>query len=262
MIKKKEFEIAMITKEPFRIGGKEDPLRGQENPVAIVGEKVVVPGPSLKGSLRSEIERFLIDTYYNKNNSSWEPEKEELTPCIPSPQKQLSNDEKALVRSGKYRSMGCHYPCDPKPHKCRDEEHSICPACYLLGANGLNGFIRVPFLTADISIANELYSARLDRATSTVTQGTNRPYSLVPAEITFKGILEITIENDVLGWTLGRERNLGDRTGGDTWLQQNNWPQERIINELVIKRLEGIELLGGYKSKGCGKVEIRVLPVS
>ncbi len=259
MISKKEFEITMITKEPFRIGGKEDPLRGQENPVAIVGEKIVVPGPSLKGSLRSEIERFLIDTYYDKVKNSWESGKEGLKPCIPSPEKQLSKDELELVKSDKYRGIGCHYPCVPKPNKCKNEEHSICPVCYLLGANGLNGFVRVPFLNAEISSASELYSARLDRATGTVTQGTNRPYSIVPSEITFKGGMEITIENDVLGWTLGKERKLGDRTNGDTWLQQDNWSQEKIIQDLIINRLKNIKLLGGYKSKGCGKVEIKVL---
>lgn len=253
-----KLEITMITKEPFRIGGKEDPLRGQENPVAMVGEQIVVPGPSLKGSLRSEIERFLIDTYYDKDKKSWESGKEAIKPCIPSPEKQLSKDEMELVKSGKYRGIGCHYPCDPKPNKCNNEEHTICPVCYLLGANGLNGFVRVPFLNAEISSASELYSARLDRATGTVTQGTNRPYSIVPSGVTFKGTLEITLRNAVLDWTLGKERKLGDRTGGDTWLQQDGWTEERIINDLIVKRLESIELLGGYKSKGCGKVEIKV----
>jgi len=260
MISKKQFEIVLITKEPFRIGGKEDPLRGQENPVAIVGEKVVVPGPSLKGSLRSEIEKFLIDTFYDKNKRSWLQGKEGLKPCIPSPEKQLSADERILVTDGKYRGIGCHYPCDLKPHKCNNEKHSICPVCYLLGANGLNGFVRIPFLYSNTSVS-ELYSARLDRATGTVTQGANRPYSLVPTEITFKGVMEVVIGNDVLGWTLGNPRTLGDFTSGDKWLQQDNWTQQRILDKLIIKRLEGIDSLGGYKSKGCGKVEIKVLSI-
>jgi len=261
MMAKKEFEITMITKEPFRIGGKEDPLRGQENPVAIVGEKIVVPGPSLKGALRSEIERYLINNYYDKNGKVWKSGKGGLKPCIPSPEKQLSKDEGELVKAGKYRMVGCHYPCDIKPNKCGTEKHSICPVCYLLGANGLNGFVRVPFLCANITSASELYSARLDRATGTVTQGTNRPYSLVPSEIAFKGIMTVIIENDILGWILGNQRNLSDRTGGDTWLLQDNWIQERIINDLILERLKSIGLLGGYKSKGCGKVEVRVSPI-
>lgn len=258
MIEKKEFKITMITKEPFRIGGKEDPLRGQENPVAVVGEKIVVPGPSLKGSLRSEIEKYLIDTYYDKDKKIWKSGKEGLKPCIPSPKIQLSNDERALVRIGKYKDSGCHYPCDPKPNKCKNEKHSICPACYLLGANGLNGFVRVPFLNAEILSASELYSARLDRATSTVTQGTNRPYSIVPAEIIFEGTMVIITKNDVLDWTLGEKRKLSDKTEGDTWLDQDDWTQEKIVNDLIIERLTGIDILGGYKSKGCGKVKIDI----
>ena len=260
MTKREKFEITLITKEPFRIGGKEDPLRGQENPVAIVGEKIVVPGPSLKGSLRSEIEKLLIKNYYDKDTKSWKPGKEGLKPCIPSPEKQLSKDERLLITAGKYKDIGCHYPCDPKPNKCKNEVHKICPACYLLGANGLNGFARIPFLYADISTASELYSARRDRVTGTVTQGTNRPYSLVPPGIAFKGTMVITIKDDVLDCTIGNKRNLGEITGGDTWLEQDNWPMEKIINDLIIQRIRGIELLGGYKSKGCGNVEITVSP--
>ncbi len=259
MQNEKKIEITMITKQPFRIGGKEDPLRGQENPVAVVGEQVVVPGSSLKGALRAGIENYLIDTYYDKEKKVWKSGKEGLKPCIPSSEKQLSDDERGLIKNGKYRNVGCHYPCDPKPNKCGNNTHAICPACYLLGSNGLPGFVRVPFLTANIS-PSELYSSRVDRYSETVTQGTNRPYSLIPAEVTFKGTLIVVLSNDIKDWTLGNGRKLSENTGGDMWLQQDSWTQEKIINDLIIARLKKIEILGGHKSKGCGPVVISVAP--
>lgn len=258
MIEKIKCVISLVTEEPFRIGGKQDPLSGQENPVTIVGDEIVIPGPSLKGALRASIETFLIDRYYNKESNTWNSNKLHIKPCIPSPEKQLSEDEKRLAREGKYRRFGCHYPCDPKPNRCNKENHSICPVCYLLGANGLNGFVRIPFLKADIpsSSVNSLYSARLDRATSTVMQGTNRPYSLVPQNTTFTGVIEIIKKDDILNWELGKKRILSATSSGDKWLDEDNWDMDRIISELIIDRLTGIRKLGGYKSKGCGIVKI------
>jgi len=258
MIKTKLIRLTLTTKEPFRIGGPEDPIRGQDNPVAIVGEEVVIPGPSLKGAYRAELEKYFIDTYFDKTSNSWKNGKESCKPCIPAPK--LSNDEKNLVVSGMYKDQGCHYPCDPRGFKCGDKKHTICPVCYLLGANGLNGFIRVPFLRPkkDV-IASELYSAKMDRSTGTVTQGTNRPYSIVPVGTAFEGELTVIINNDILHWELGKARKLGELTEGDKWLKDYKWDQEKFIKELVIDRLTNIEIMGGYKSKGCGKVEISVI---
>ena len=61
--------------EPLRIGAAEDPRSGIHNPVAMVGEKVVIPGSSLKGALRAQMEQFLIETYYDDNSQSWLPDK-------------------------------------------------------------------------------------------------------------------------------------------------------------------------------------------
>ena len=43
-------------------------------------------------------------------------------------------------------------------------------------------------------------------------------------------------------------------------IENSNWTQEKIIKELVKvkERLEAINVLGGLKSTGAGKVEIRV----
>jgi len=43
-------------------------------------------------------------------------------------------------------------------------------------------------------------------------------------------------------------------------VENSNWTQEKITKELVKvkERLEAINVLGGLKSTGAGKVEIRV----
>jgi len=254
MITEKQFEIVLTTLEPLRIGGLDDPLSGAQNAVAKVGDRVVVPGSSLKGKLRSEIEKHLIREFYR--DGKWESGKEMLQPCIPGAE--LSKDEEALV--GKYRdtSGSCRYPCDRK--KCKDRTHSICPVCYFLGAMGLSGFVRVPFLFSDVSV-NELYSASMDRAKGTVKERTNRPYQLVPDGSEFRGVLSVTISDSLLNWQLGRARSLKETpTLGDQWLQDGSpyagKSADELINEFIIERLRAIQIIGGYKSKGFGKVKV------
>ncbi len=262
MIETKEFEIVLTTLEPIRIGGIANPLSGIDNPIAMVGNKAVVPGSTLKGAYRWEIERYLIDTYFDRTAKTWKDKN--LQPCIPSTK--LSPDENLLVQNGLYRFYnqfqqrgdvkgdGCHYPC---VGKCKNNGHEICPVCYFLGANGLEGFVKVPFLYAEIPV-NELYSANIDRAIQTVKQGTNRPYQLVPDGTKFKGTLTVLVNDTVRGRELGKARNLKDTTGGDAWLARNTLSKEAIIKEFVTDRLESIKIIGGYKSKGFGKVNIKV----
>jgi CRISPR/Cas system CSM-associated protein Csm3 (group 7 of RAMP superfamily) len=245
----KEYNIELKTQEPFRVGGVGDPLSEQGNPIAIVGDRVVIPGPSLKGRYRAELERYLIEEWSGNGL---------MKPCIPS--SKLSLDEEVLTKSGKYRANGsCTYP--PK-----GGNSNICPVCYLLGAQGLFGFVRVPFLECT-NPPEDLYSARIDRGTLAVAKGTNRPYQIVPKDTTFLGKLSVLIEDKVLGWVLGQDRGKPDNQRKqrtlplDKWLT-NNWTQEKILSELIVKRLENITELGGFKSKGCGKVNITVKEIT
>jgi CRISPR/Cas system CSM-associated protein Csm3 (group 7 of RAMP superfamily) len=258
MLREKTFTTTVRTKEPMRIGGKKDPLSGADNPVTRVGGKLVIPGSTLKGALRARLEEFFIDTYYS--DGKWQTDHEHFKPCIPGAE--LSRDEQLLVSSGKYRDQGgaCQYPCPEK--KCR-EAHSICPICYLLGSMGLNGFVKIPFLYAEGS-ATELYSSRMDRGTKTVATGANRPYELVPDGTVFTGDLVVMLEDTVLEWKLGEPRKLGEaRTLGDKWLEgkkgaMDEKAQADFINTYIIERLKSINLLGGYKSKGFGKILMEV----
>ncbi len=260
MIREKQFRIELTAKEPLRIGGKKDPLSGADLPVTRVGSKLVIPGPSLKGALRAEMEKFLIDSYYT--NGKWKDGFEHFKPCVPADE--LTPDENQLIKAGKYREQGgnCRYPCTEK--KCGKEvKHSVCPVCYLLGAMGLNGFVRVPFLYADTS-ASELYSSRIDRATKTIAQGSNRPYELVPDQTVFRGTLAVLLEDTILDWRLGNPRSLGEaKTLGDKWLENrsvDDKAQEEFIKTYITDRLQAINVIGGYKSKGFGAVRVSVSP--
>jgi len=121
--------------------------------------------------------------------------------------------------------------------------------------------VRVPFLFADFS-PEELYSSRIDRAIGTVARGANRPYQLIPSGITFQGTLYVTVNDSILGWSLGQPRPLQNASQGDRWLVDDpSWTRDRIIQELIIDRLQAINMLGGYKSKGFGRVKITVTPL-
>lgn len=187
----KKYEVILTTSEPFRIGTAKDVMSSFENLVASIGGRVVVQGSTLKGFLRNRMEEYLIANYKDKDS---------MKPCIPSSMNTLSEDEKVLITQGKYRAKGaCQYSSEDKNKRLM----SICPVCYFLGANGLNGFVRVPYLYTE-SRPEELYSVRLDRAKDAVVDKTNRGYQIMPDKVVFKGTLEVLTENHVNDWELAK----------------------------------------------------------
>jgi CRISPR/Cas system CSM-associated protein Csm3 (group 7 of RAMP superfamily) len=247
------YQITLTTREPLRIGAQKDIMSAIDNPISNIGGRPVVQGPTLKGALRGAIERYLIENY--KGNDS-------LKPCIPSDKRTLSSDENKLIAAGLYRKDGaCKYRSEEKENK-----KPICPACYFLGAMGLVGFIRIPtlFISSDHQIQS-LYSVRLDRASGTVAEKTNRDYQIIPDGAKFEGNLEVILDDPVRKWTFGKQRQ-GEV---DAWLKEkdakgvvfSDKTAHAIIQEFIIDRLQGIDLLGGFKSKGCGKVEIKCEPL-
>ncbi len=161
-----------------------------------------------------------------------------------------------MIKAGKYRSTnresdqsGCQYP----PRGGR----GICPVCYLLGAQGLTGFVSVPFLTAEHT-ADELYSGRLSRATGTIAHSTNRPYELVREGTNFRGEMTILEQDTLRGWTLGEPRILSSEPSPDQWLISGERKLDWILTELVENRLRAIGAIGGYRSKGFGQIKVSV----
>lgn len=236
-----KYELLVETLEPLRIGSAKDVLDVADNPVATVGGRPVIQGPSLKGAFRAEVEKYLISKYGSD---------EKMRPCIPTARNTLSPDERVLIEKKIYREGGaCHYTA-------KTQSNSICPACYLFGAVGLPGFVRVPYLFTSAAIA-DLYSVRVDRALGTVAEQTNRAYQILPDGAKFVGAVEILLEDPRRMWKLGAARPIGKHLPGfrgDDWLE--GWASERVLKELVKDRLESIALLGGFKSKGCGKVKV------
>jgi hypothetical protein len=250
----KKFSIALVTVDPFRIGTSKDVMSAFDNPVAMIGGKVVVQGPTLKGFLRNRLEEYLIDTYGGNDL---------MKPCIPSSENTLSADEKILIKDGKYKPNGaCHYSSED----ARKRVSPICPVCYFLGANGLNGFVRVPYLYTE-SRPDELYSVRADRAKDAVVDRTNRNYQIMADHTVFNGILEVLTDNSLNGWKLGQKRKIQDSDRLDSWLNERSvkyskkfmeLTYDELIAEFIINLLNGENVMGGFKSKGCGKVNITV----
>ena len=246
------FDITVKTQVPLRIGGPDDPLAGGKKVVGRVGDRLVIPGSTLKGAYRAALEIFLIDQYYDADAGKWAAGDEAKQPCVPAAKP--SPDERRLIESGRYKHQTCAYTENKY-------SQAICPCCYLLGAMGIQGFVRVPFLYADAT-ANQLYTASLDRATGTVRGGTNFAYELVPEGVAFAGRLSVTIRNTVLGWDLGRPREYAGNRTQDAWLRDRLLDPDEVVREWVVARLKSITLIGGYKSKGFGDVSLEVREVT
>jgi len=246
----KTFNVTLITQEPFRIGALKNVMSGEDNPVTTVGGRVVIQGSSLKGALRANIEEYLVDKYSGDAV---------MKPCIPSAYNTLSPDEKRLIDKGIYKTGGgCSYSSNPK-----NRSDSICPVCYLLGAQGLIGFVRVPYLYTDTR-PEDMYAVRIDRGTGVVSEKTNRDFQIIADKIEFKGILEVILNDTSKRWDFGKPRIVDHEQGlgvNDAWLKKDGWTQDKIIKEFIIDRLQTIQLMGGFKSKGCGKVKISVTEI-
>lgn len=240
------YKVSLTTLEPFRIGAIKQPMSEADNPLARVADEIVVQGPTLKGALRASVERHLIEKY---------DAVAEMKPCIPTSERTLSPEESELIKRGLYRAGGSCLYSD------RNKSKSICPACYFLGAQGLIGFVRVPYLYMfNRRSPDTLYSVRIDRARGVVAERTNRDYESMPDGTEFKGELEVVLRYPEKGWELGKPRTniqYGE-CQGDKWLSTKNWDVEGLIKEFLIDRLQAIHVMGGFKSKGCGKVSIKV----
>jgi len=242
------YKIKLETKAPFRIGGVK-PIPGTsdvDSPVVKLGDKIVVQGTSFKGAFRAELERYLIDCFFDKESNRWS--NAWVKPCIPADEKTISHDEKKLVEKEIFK-YSCSYP---------KEKDYICPICYLLGARGLVGYVEVPFLRLVKGSPEILPFIRADRVTGTSAKGEKGAlgkFEAMPEGSVFEGTLTILEEDDIIGWRLGEPRDLAG-SKGDEWLKSGDWTKERILRELIEERLVNIKKLGGYKSKGFGDVKI------
>ncbi len=215
--------------------------------MASIAGRPVIPGSSLKGALRANLEQYLVGLGKTKHA---------LKPCIPA--SKPSPAEKGLSKIGSFRvGGGCSAEIgDGLTDGAKAPTATICPACYLLGAQGLVGFVSVPTLVGSMS-QEELVGIAIDRSQGTVRGGANWRYEFAKTGSTFVGTMEVLLEDTAKSWALGKPRLGFEELDG--WLVEDPpWTQDRVLKELLIDPLESITVLGGFKSKGFGRVKITV----
>jgi CRISPR/Cas system CSM-associated protein Csm3 (group 7 of RAMP superfamily) len=251
----RRYRIELTAKSPIRVGAAEDPFRGVDNPVVVVGNNLVIPGSSLKGALRNQLERYFI-------NEANKRRKDSLKPCLATAEP--SEFERELIGGRYAKWSGCEF---------KNERSEICPVCYFLGARSLIGFVRVSFLhLMDKNLKAEVLTGiAIDRKTGTARRRAIYKYEVIPEEAKFEGELEIVERDEQLGWEFGKpryfmkyvkenEEEKEKKYTPDKWLEEvNDFQGYAKLFGILKSCIEGIQLIGGYKSKGAGKVEIKLI---
>ncbi|RLE53686.1 MAG: hypothetical protein DRJ30_06545 [Candidatus Methanomethylicota archaeon] len=266
-IRKLPIKITVQEKSSLHIGSAEDPLTGMKAAIYKIDGIPVIPASSFKGALRSQMELYFINNLQLLKSKFNVKEKEILKPCIPSVRRSIA--EKGLVENGIYRETSCQISITEKdieiPKIKRNNttiELGICPVCYFLGAAGLTGFIRINDfypIEREVSKIVEKTQIRIDRGTKTAASGHIVTGEIVKPGTKFEGEIEI-IERKPEGFEFGKERRISGKTL-DKWLENCNMEIEERRNELLkilVSCIENIRILGGWKSRGSGKVKTEI----
>ncbi len=239
----------------LHIGGSPSPLSEKDAPVFSVDGKPAIPASSFKGAFRYQVEQLLIAKKDELKLKLRISNDKLIRPCIPAPRP--SKAEQELLQSV-YRKA-----CEIKVEENNVEipKEGLCPVCYLFGATGLMGFLRIPNFwpeTGEYSI--DQTSIRIDRESGTAAHRALVKGEQVKPGTIFKGTLEIVSQQGT--FQFGRPREIGG-IKVDLWLDEVvSTPVEKVqlllINEILIPALNNITVLGGQKSKGAGKVSIEL----
>lgn len=251
-------EITIQQGSFLHIGGSPSPLTEKKAPVFSVDGKPAIPASSFKGAFRYQVEQLLIAKKNDLKSKLGITNDELIKPCIPAPNP--SKAEKELFMSG-YRRH-CVIKVEENKVEIPKENYipiGLCPVCYLFGATGIMGFLRIPNYwpeAGDYTI--DQTSIRIDRESGTAATGAIVTGEQVKPGTVFKGTLEIIAKQGI--FQFGRAREIGGAKV-DLWLDGiASKPVEEdqllLINEILIPALNNITVLGGQKSKGAGKVKI------
>lgn len=248
-------KITVLEGSFLHIGGSPSPLTEKKAPVFSVDGKPALPASSFKGAFRYQVEQLLI-AKKDKLKSSFEITKDELIkPCIPAPKP--SKAEQELLELG-YRE---HCEIKVEEDKVEIPKEGLCPVCYLFGATGLMGFLRIPnFWPETGEYRIDQTNIRIDRESGAAATGAIVTGEQVKPGTIFKGTLEILAKQG--SFEFGRARKIG-KTKVDLWLDGiTSKPIEEarllLINKILIPALNNITILGGQKSKGAGKILIEL----
>lgn len=244
----------------LHVGGTPSPLTEKKQPVFSVDGQPVIPASSFKGAFRQQVENLLIQ---KKNDLAGSlglsgNQIDLLKPSIPAPRP--SKAEQDLFNKG-YRSRHSEIRVEDDKVQILPQGQGLCPPSYFFGATGLEGYLRIPnFFSAPGEWRIDQTRIRIDRKSQTAAPGAIVTGEQVKPGSVFKGDLLIFQERQ--GTTFGLCRTIGG-SEVDLWLKQwaeidNTKRQLFLLNKILIPALSNIEILGGQKSLGGGKVSISV----
>ena len=246
----------------LHIGGSPTPLTDKKAPIFMIGDQPAIPASSFKGAFRNKVEAYLIEHQDELKTIFRVEDAKCLMPCIPA-SKPTAAEKSFLTNKAVYREKNCEVKVDEKRIKVPDS--GICPVCYLFGANGLMGFLRIPnFLPITKGLIKlEQTQIGIDRKTGTARHGAIVRGDQVLPGTKFVGKLEILLNDGNFEFGVPRKMGENNKPVLDTWLNNTetedlNEIQIKIIDNLILRPLKELDRLGGQKSKGAGKVEITV----
>ncbi len=262
----------------LHIGAAPSPLTEKKGAIFKVDRIPVIPATSFKGALRHQLELLFIEKAdeFTKIFNIPDDKKDLLNPCIPSPDPSKAEEE--LINLGKYRKKaklgkkeisGCQISVDDKNiliPEINDQKIGICPVCYFMGTTGLMGFLRFSnfYPESEGSVIDQT-NIRIDRKIGTAAARAKVDGEQVKPGTVFSGSISIVIFEPILemqGIQFGDARKLGNKVI-DKWLEY--WDEKdktkrtkTLIEKVMIPAIENIKLLGGQKSRGGGKVNVKI----
>lgn len=135
-----------------------------------------------------------------------------------------------------------------------------------MGTTGLMGFLRFSnfYPEGEGSVIDQT-NIRIDRKTGTAAHGAKVEGEQVKPGTVFKGSISIVISEPILemqGVQFSDARKIGDVII-DKWLE--NWKEanknnriKTLIEKVIMPAIQNIRVLGGQKSRGAGKVNVKV----
>lgn len=240
----------------LHVGGTPSPLTEKKQPVFSVDGQPVIPASSFKGAFRQQVEALLIQkkgtlaASLGLNGSQVDL----LKPSIPAPRP--SKAEADLIGKG-YRPE--HSEIKVEEDRVKVPQLGLCPPSYFFGATGLEGYLRITnFFPLPGEWRIDQTRIRIDRHSQTAAPGAIVTGEQVKPGSVFTG--ELLIFQQRQGTPFGRCRTIGS-VEIDLWLKQwtelnDTTRQLFLLNEVLIPALNNVQVLGGQKSLGGGKVTI------
>lgn len=256
-------KIEVAERNFLHIGAAPSPLTEKKGTIFKVDRIPVIPATSFKGVLRHQLELLFIEKV---DEFAWlfhvpDDKKNTLKPCIPSPKPSKAEEE--LINTGRYRRH-CEIKVDDRQIGIGDL--GICPVCYFMGTTGLMGFLRFSnfYPESEGSVIDQT-NVRIDRKTGTAAHGAKVEGEHVKPGMIFEGSISVVISEPILemqGIQFGDARKIGNNVI-DKWLgywdETNKENRIRsLIERMLLPAIENIKVLGGQKSRGAGKVHVKV----